>query len=108
MITVVNKRTHLPTKNDFYIGRGSPLGNPFTSKPLANTRAQFQAESVEDSIQKYEKWLLDNLTKEKRDYLNKIWLAARKGNVNLVCYCAPGPCHGDIIKDWIEKTLKRI
>jgi hypothetical protein len=31
MITVVNKYKHTPTENDVYIGRGSALGNPFTS-----------------------------------------------------------------------------
>ena len=31
-INIVNKKDHAPTDRDFYIGRGSVFGNPFTSK----------------------------------------------------------------------------
>lgn len=39
------------------------------------------------------------------DELNKIWKLAKNENVNLVCFCKPKDCHGDIIKKLIESKL---
>jgi hypothetical protein len=108
MITVVNKHTHKPTEYDWYIGRGSPLGNPFTSKPLANTKAQFQCKSREESVAKFKEYILEKI--EKKDSvvcasLNYIYSMALKGDVNLICYCSPELCHGHIIKRIIEERL---
>jgi hypothetical protein len=115
MIRVVNKRTHKPTSNDIYIGRGSPLGNPFTgSKSLSNTKAQYQSGSRTEAIQSYQPWLnkqcgLDGGVKNKKvtELLNTIYNQAKTGHVNLVCYCAPKACHGHIIKTIIDKALEK-
>ena len=40
MITVKNKYTSKPEKNDVYIGRGSPLGNPFTHMDLGKNKGR--------------------------------------------------------------------
>jgi predicted dehydrogenase len=32
---------------------------------------------------------------------------ARKGDLDLVCWCAPKACHGDVIKRAIEAVLDR-
>ena len=87
-MTVVNKQTHTPTPNDIYIGRGSKWGNPFKIGVLTR----------EEVIARY-----------------KIYIGAGKGThllndlhelkgKNLVCYCAPLECHGDVL----EKLLKEI
>jgi len=39
MITVVNKYKHVPTRDDVYIGRGSILGNPYSSIKDRDTKA---------------------------------------------------------------------
>lgn len=108
MITIVNKHTHKPTVNDFYIGRGSPLGNPYTSMKT-KTKAQFRCETREESVNQYEKYILEKVRiKDKQicDMLNKIYLAAKqKKDVYLVCFCAPKLCHGNVIKKIIEKKL---
>lgn len=107
-ISVVNKRKHVPTRNDFYIGRGSALGNPFTHRELEETLAQYQCETREEAISSYEKYVHDKINKRDLkicDELNRIFIAAKKGNVNLVCYCKPKSCHGDIIKRIIEEKL---
>lgn len=105
MINVVNKYKHIPTKYDFYIGRGSLLGNPFTSKDLSKTKAEFQADSVEDSIEKYENFLNKKIIDD-IDFKNVIndlkKLHKMNIEINLVCFCSPKPCHGDIIKKIIE------
>lgn len=110
MIRVVNKATHSPNSNeDIYIGRGSVLGNPYTgSKELSNTKALFQCETREEAIGKYRDYIEEKLLSgDKRicDMFNKIFLKAKVGNVNLVCYCKPKECHGDIIKQIIESKL---
>jgi hypothetical protein len=108
MIIVVNKLYHVPTPLDIYVGRGSALGNPYTSQPLSKTKALYQAKNKEDSLEKYEAWLEDAISKKNKDIcseLNKIYALAKVGEVYLVCYCAPTRCHADIIKTKIEEKL---
>tara|TARA_R110000868_G_scaffold115997_6_gene309362 strand:+ start:8109 stop:8438 length:330 start_codon:yes stop_codon:yes gene_type:complete len=109
MISVVNKYKHTPTSTDVYIGRGSALGNPYTgSKSVENTKAEYQCESREVAIAKYKEYLMLAISEKNRyicDELNKIWLMAKSSDINLVCFCKPKPCHGDIIKKVIENTL---
>lgn len=107
-ISVVNKRKHVPARNDFYIGRGSALGNPFTHRELEDTIAQYHCETREEAISSYEKYVKDKINQRDLricDELNRIFIAAKKGDVNLVCYCKPKSCHGDIIKRIIEEKL---
>lgn len=100
MITIVNKRTHLPSDDvDVYIGRGSPLGNPL---PIGVDVDREQA------LLFYEHHLTSKIRDKDeavRGELNRIWKAAKVGNVNLVCYCAPRRCHGEFIKKLIEEKL---
>ena len=79
-MTVVNKRTHQPTSNDVYIGRGSKWGNPFIIGQHGNRT---------EVIDKYYKYIID-----KQELLNDIWELKGK---NLVCYCSPLECHGDVL-----------
>lgn len=116
MIQIVNKHYHQPTTNtnDFYIGRGSPLGNPFTSIKNRKTKAQFTCENREESVEKYKEYLLQAI-KDKNpticNKLNEIYIAAKKAKENnsivyLVCFCAPKLCHGDVLKEIINQKLK--
>lgn len=107
-ITVVNKRTHAPTENDFYVGRGSLLGNPFTSKSLGETKAKFEVKSREEAISKYKEYLdgeVENNNKPICDKLNEIYTSALKNDINLVCYCKPNDCHGDYIKNIVNSKI---
>lgn len=112
MITVVNKRTHLPTLFDFYIGRGSPLGNPFTHRKQdlkANKgKALYWVDTREEAVAKYRKWLIHALVnKNSVEYKEfyRLVSAANKHDIFLVCFCAPLPCHGEVIKEEIERRL---
>ena len=109
-ITVVNKRNiqHLAdiVKRDsdnicttIYVARGSALGNPF---PIGTTRTR---DTVCDE---YKTWFdaqirVGNSAMERE--LHNIRAAAQKGDVHLVCYCAPKRCHADYIKQIVEETL---
>ncbi len=99
MINVVNRKYHEPTDRDFYVGRGSPLGNP---KRISHVTSR------EEAIGYYVDYLtaeIANGNKVIRGELNRIWKAARTGDVNLVCFCKPQDCHGDFIKKLIEEKL---
>ena len=77
-MTVLNKRN---SSNGVYIGRPSKWGNPFVIGP-DGTR--------DDVVRKFEQYLM----------LNPILMAAAKKELkgkDLVCFCAPLPCHGDIL-----------
>jgi hypothetical protein len=102
-INVVNKRKHVGP--GIYIGRPSPLGNPFTAKDYGKG---IPVASVEESIKLYEIWLMDQIKTNPsvRKALNEILNQSAKEPVNLICWCAPGPCHGDVIKKFINNIVE--
>lgn len=101
-ITVVNKH-HGAT--GVYIGRGSPLGNPY---PIDNDTGMTRLVV----INRYRVWLADKIKAQDDvvcDALNDIAeKALSPDGVKLQCFCAPRACHGDVIKEVIEKALKGV
>ncbi len=95
MIKVVNKRSGTPGE---YIGRPSVLGNPFVIG-RDGTR--------DEVIAKYRVWLNDQLHESEAvgRELSRLTDLARDGDLNLVCWCAPQACHGDVVKSCIEWML---
>lgn len=109
MIIVVNKYKHTPTSSDIYIGRGSTLGNPFTSIKDKNTKAEYICDSREESVNNFEEYLTGKILQKDIKIcaeLNRIYMLSLKENINLVCFCKPKKCHGDIIKRIIESKIK--
>lgn len=98
-VHVVNKHTHKPEDCDVYIGRPSPLGNPFNLRPDIDdpkVRRDEACDRFENGIGAH---LNSTDGAAARDYLNHIRsVYLQHGKVNLVCYCAPRRCHGDTIK----------
>lgn len=86
------KNKPLP-ENTVYIGRGSKWGNPYSH--LEGTKALFKVESRDEAIQAYKEYLNSNT--ELLDSLNEL-----KGK-NLICYCSPSKCHGDILLELANK-----
>ena len=76
---------------DVYIGRGGPWGNPFQIG-RDGTRAEV--------ITKYRAWITSN---------DRVAVALRanvhrlRGKV-LGCWCAPLPCHGDVLAELADAT----
>jgi len=106
-IKVVNKYTHIETEYDYYIARPSILGNPYSHNK--NSIAKYYVESRNIAIDKYknyfyEKINTDNEFKNEINKLIKIYKENKK--INLVCWCKPKKCHGDIIKEYIIKKIK--
>ncbi len=77
--TVVHCKRH---PYDIYIGRPGPWGNPFTIGP-DGTR--------EEVIAKYAAWL--------RTQPRLLALLPTLRGKRLGCWCAPQPCHGDILAE---------
>lgn len=75
-------------KYDVYIGRPSIWGNPFEIGK-DGTRQQV--------IDKYEEYVLNNPTLMAR-------LPELKGK-RLGCWCAPAPCHGDVLADLADNEI---
>ena len=96
-IIIVNKHHG---KSGEYIGRGSPLGNPFVIGKHG-TREQV--------IAKYKVWLQEQIDKGNPavlDELNRLGNKAidEKG-LALQCFCYPKPCHGEVIKEKLVQAM---
>ena len=112
MIRYIDIRTNPGYQYDnvFYIGRGSILGNPYTSIQNRQTKAEYIVSSREESINLFDKYiqeLIENKDKDVCDFLNEIYKKAIKDDVYLACYCKPKPCHGDIIKRIIDSKFEK-
>ena len=84
MPKVYNKRKNGYPKDAIYVGRPSLYGNPFTVKEFGRGGA----------LTLYKEWmetevgLVVHIKKTAKDFL--------KGK-DLLCWCAPEPCHADIL-----------
>jgi hypothetical protein len=96
---------------DVYIGRGKDphtrewgeWGNPFSHRESASAMVT-KANSVEEAIERYKA----DLWKRLRDgRLTVEKLAALKGKT-LGCWCAPGPCHGEVLVAAAEWAAGRV
>jgi hypothetical protein len=81
-----------------YIGRPSPLGNPFVMK------SERERAHVCDQ---YEEWFATQVANKNERVLNELRrlykLARSRDELVLGCFCAPKRCHGDTIKAFLEK-----
>jgi len=80
MCKVLNKHMAGSHEDAVYVGRGSKWGNPFRIG-IDGDRAAV--------IAKYERWL------RSQHHLLRA-LDELRGR-NLLCFCAPKPCHGDLL-----------
>lgn len=84
-----------------YIGRPSPLGNPFVIDVHGDR---------EIVIARYRHWLKTKI--EEKDprvcaEMNRLYRLAKEGDLHLGCWCAPRACHGDAIKELLEEAIAR-
>jgi len=78
-----------------YVGRGSPLGNPF--------KLNYESER-DDVISKYREYInSSNLDSRQVKELVRIYkLYKENAGINLECWCAPKKCHAEIVVDFIR------
>lgn len=78
---IFNKYHNDAPTGSVYIGRGSPWGNPFAIGDDGDR---------DEVIRKFDEHIHSNddlLSRVKKELAGK----------NLVCFCYPKPCHGDIL-----------
>ena len=81
---VFNKRKgNIVPPDAVYVGRPTVWGNPFSKGSKTQNIADFRRYA------------------EKRHAKDPSWLAPLKGK-DLVCWCAPNGCHGDVILEILE------
>jgi hypothetical protein len=85
---VLNKRHQ--TESGVYIGRPSMFGNPFVVGVHGNR---------EQVIEKYRAWLM---TQPDLVHIAKTELRGK----NLVCWCAPAACHGDVLLHIVNEEVQ--
>ena len=118
MIHVYNRKAETHHTNNFYIGRGSPLGNPYTHITDKKTKAIYQAKDRDDAIDKYSHYfdLMYGSNLVFTSAIDKIYELYKTGeDVYLECYCKKYQsnechndeirCHGDVIKEKLESRL---
>jgi hypothetical protein len=102
-ISVLSKRSALsdplPGTARVYVGRPSPLGNPF-----AMAKESDRAQVVRD----YRDWLRQRYSERgpERAELERLLQLAQAGPLELVCWCAPRACHADVIAEALHGMAK--
>ena len=90
-ITIVNRRNgRVP---GVYVGRPAVLGNPYVIGPDG---------SRHDVVDKYRAWLREQYRHDGAVRRALRQLAMRyltDGALTLICWCAPQPCHAEVIRD---------
>jgi Domain of unknown function (DUF4326) len=129
-IVVVKKGSSIkPGFQRAYIGRGTPLGNPFSH--LERSKAAVRVGSRDEAVDAYGEWLevllgrceatitpvlrwltrlpVDELEARQhavRRQLNDLYLLAIQGKLELECFCVPERCHGEHVKRVLESVLR--
>lgn len=114
MIHIINVKDADFSTNDgyFYVGRSkynnSPLGNPFTHNGKRSNIAKLSFKTREEAILAYDKYFdeaygkNESLTKA----FDEIYEYYKTGkDVYLGCWCAPLPCHAQIIAKKLQQKL---
>lgn len=111
-IAVINASeiTEGPAKGTqrFYVGRYtsynlryginfSVLGNPFVK---GNREQQVEAYRA-----RMRELYRTKPTCPEWQAIRRLYVALKKGNIELVCWCAPLQCHADAIKDFLELSI---
>jgi hypothetical protein len=85
-----------------YIGRGTPLGNPFRIGRDGNRK---------EVIDKYAHWLKYQFNSGTKEVLSEIFrlekLCIAQQGLTLVCHCTPEKCHGEIIREVLYAIMAK-
>lgn len=93
-----------------YIGRGQgALNDPKACSPkdsgyLGNPFKLLPGEPRGNTIEKYREYFNERMQID-RDFCRTIISLLGK---KLVCWCAPAPCHGHVIAEWLEANREVI
>lgn len=109
-IIVYNSKNedHTNDPNNFYIGRPSPLGNPFTHNGKHSSLAKLSFKTREEAINAYSAYFDEVYGKDPKLTVafDEIYEHYKKGeDIYLQCFCKPLKCHGDILAEKLQEKL---
>lgn len=91
-----------------YVGRPSILGNPYSHK---FGEQKYLTLTREEAITRYREWLIEQLQKQNspqfKELLRLAQIVGKEGKLVLRCWCAPLPCHADVIRDLVFKLVEK-
>jgi hypothetical protein len=102
IIENIHKKKSYKKCIDIFIGRPSPLGNPFPINKDCNRS---------ECINKYKVWLKQQTVNHKSEAykeLRRIQILEEKNPntiIRLLCFCKPLPCHGDWLVYKLENRM---
>lgn len=106
------KSKNLPPlpESTYYIGRGTPLGNPYDIQDIIEQEDVDGDEARERAVKRYRSRLWHDVIATQAgpawEMLLRLARIVRAGRrINLLCSCAPKKCHGDVIKAAIAYLL---
>lgn len=80
-----------------YVGRGTPLGNPYRPRRASHDHDELTREGALDL---YRRWLWQKLRSNDRAVM--LQMRSITDDTHVVCSCAPSSCHADIVvRAWI-------
>lgn len=94
MPRILNKRKDLIPSDAIYIGRPSKWGNPFRLDSRSGMTGRFKV------IGRYRRWMSgdpDIIRYVGREPPSMEDVRRELRGKDLVCWCAPLPCHGDVL-----------
>lgn len=107
MLRVLNgKKVGFIGEHKIYIGRN---GYGLNGSILANKFLIGRDGNRDEVIEKYRQWLWIEWNKKGKVYneLVRICNLVKEGkNIELVCWCKPLSCHGDVVKKCVEWMIK--
>lgn len=102
-------------KGKIYIGRSNYKLN-LKRSPLANPYSIGKDGDRQEVIRKYRRWLFERIYAGDRAVIRELMVIREKAKsdrypdgVELVCYCKPQKCHGDVIVSclrWIDRDFE--
>lgn len=101
LVRHVHESVRRPDATNVFIGRPSPLGNPYVINKDGMRAAV---------IRKYRKWLDTQIADRNPEVLEALRIIAQQHKdgrtVVLLCFCYPKACHGNVVKDTVETRLE--
>lgn len=95
---VMNK--HHKAVDGVYVGRPTVFGNPYSHSE--GTLAKYKVATRKEAIEKYREYAEERM---ESDPEFKASVEALRGR-NLVCWCAPRPCHADVLLELANAEVK--
>jgi len=105
IIVTNRKQPKQSATHTVYCGRPGVLGNPFKIS---------KAVSREQAIVRYAAWLDEQIQRDTpvarafQELRAKAGQTAQRGTLALECWCAPEPCHCDVLKARLESHLDQM